>query len=161
MRTVASIEETVIQCILAERPSIVARTFTFSFAILVFVFVLVVLLFLFIGWRLATGPSDLGVIVAVFENLFWRKIHVLCKQRTDPVIQDKHQLLGNHVEFFLSLHQGLDGSNRDKAVVPHGVLTLGIQYAWAYDSGQIGDIHLAAGFFVDVREGGNPFQEDE
>lgn len=64
-------------------------------------------------------------------------------------------------ELVLPIQQLGDSTYAEHTLVLGWVLPFGVQDAGTDDLGQILNVHKVASLFIHMREGGNPFQEDE
>lgn len=94
-------------------------------------------------------------------NLLWGQVQLFGKDRVDPLVNDKEELVGNVVEVVLVLKQILYRLDRNETFVPRSVRALGVQDRWANDSSEIGHVHSRSSLLVLVRKGSNPFEENE
>ena len=66
--------------------------------------------------------------------------------------------LAQLVIMFKQHEHSLDGL---EALIHLAILLVGVQNVWRHDRGQVVRIHLAACIFIDLREAGDPGQEQE
>lgn len=77
------------------------------------------------------------------------------------VLHDGRDFDGDLENLVLVLEQLVHRTDGEEALVARRILRPGVEDVGGDDGRQILQVHLAAGFLVDVREGGDPFEEDE
>lgn len=98
---------------------------------------------------------------ACLEHIARRQVDVLLDKVDNARVEDPEKLGRNGVKLVLHLEKRGDGLDGDKALVPERVAALGVEDARREDRREVGKVHLGACFLVDVRERGNPLEEDE
>lgn len=91
---------------------------------------------------------DPHIHLALFQHILGWKVEAVDKVLL--IVQDGYEFIRHGEEFILVFQHDGDDAVCHESLVTRGVTAFGVQDAGTNDGGEVGEIHLAASFLIDM-----------